>query len=502
MKAVNQFTKVLYPFRYEKSKVMPSAATVEGKGGKPLQLFESTSVKASNLRSGLELLLDEDGGSANVCRCYRISPNLRRHFKIPPRAKDLLTFCPRQEERSFSVAINDIRVFFFESMVGMVEIEFCYPQCTEEDFVAINYFLAEAKSDNNILKYTPFEWDPVKKERVEGSTESFTVAYLLDKIGRSVSVGGEQTLCYTYYNAKPLTYAHLLLPERPVDMEDLIYHAAKNYKYSYKLQDSGSVCSFSPFANSTWGATLNGAANVSFLTGDPITDKFFTEDFFAKLHSTYYHLFLNVVHQRLLIERIMAKMGELDYLGKNYVRMKEQLSAAKECSEEAARLKFRAFFDMPSTVDHVNGYYDALRDAFGIARLYENFESDINNLSAICSAYVDRIKERDKKIEKLRRSYIEIFVSIFGTLVGEVALLNSSWELLEKLLGREVGLFSVQMIAVLGALIVPVVTVIVNTFYQAKEIRTLKRDILDERRNHLVEDDRIRRIRARIKKKK
>ena len=135
-------------------------------------------------------------------------------------------------------------------------------------------------------------------------------------------------------------------------------------------------------------------------------------------------------------------------------------------------------------------------------RYYLNTVSYYNVDSAICNSYVDRIKERDKKISDIRKAKAEIFVSVFGTVVGEVALLNSSWELLEKLLGREVGLFSVQMIAVLGALVVPIVTVIVNTFYQIKAIKKMEREVADERRERLVEDDKIRRIRARIKKKR
>lgn len=503
MNVVNQFTKIIFPFRYEKKTVMPSLATVKNKSGDSVPLFEATSIGATNLRSGLDLLLDKNGGSANICECYRLDPNRRKHFDLPPHITEAIPFEPRQEKRAFNVAITDVRIFLFESLVGAVEVEFAYPDCTIDDFVILNYYLAEAKSKANVFTYTPEDWDPVAKKKVkkEDEKKTFTIADILSKISDCVCVG-DNKLEYTYYDAKPLAYSHLLLPERPLDFDSLIYHASKNYNDSYKYADNSGTKVYTPFENSVWGATMNGAVNISCITGDPKTDAFFSDEFIPKLHSTYYYLFINAVHQRLLLERIMANMGELDYLGKNYERMKEQLKAAKACNEEAARLKFRAFFDLPSTIDHVNSYYDNVREAFGITRLCENFDRDISNLSAICNSYVDRIKERDKKISDIRKAKAEIFVSVFGTVVGEVALLNSSWELLEKLLGREVGLFSVQMIAVLGALVVPIVTVIVNTFYQIKAIKKMEREVADERRERLVEDDKIRRIRARIKKKR
>ena len=292
-------------------------------------------------------------------------------------------------------------------------------------------------------------------------------------------------------------YSYLLVDEKPDDIGELLQHLTKNYKESYRFDESCTkIKSVHPFENSYWTGSLNGATNISFLTGDPITDGFFRDSFYVKAKDTYYFLFLNVLHQRHAVTDIMGKMGHLDRLVNDYQVMEKQLKLARKYEAEAINLKFRAFFKCPSTVEHVNDYYDMLQGALQVGAFYDNFKSDISNLQSICSKYVERIKERDKKIKARKTAKTEIFVSIFAAIVAEVTLFNNSWALVEKVLGHSISFWTPGVLILCGTIVSPLITVFVSVGKQVSEIRRLTALINEEYAEKLVEDDKRRKARA------
>lgn len=477
IKIVKQFTKFIFPFTYDKDSIDVDRA----RNRKDHRIFQPTAVKGFNLREGLDELLDCGGGSTKIADCYRLDPNCRKHYDLPSnKGKPMEFFCRNSRDHSDSVSVEDIYLYLFESGVGFVDVECEYPACTLLSYENLNYFISEAKSEENY-----FEWEKKSKNSETGELEtvtvSFTVQALLARIGKEISKEGRADVCRFLYNGtKPLMYSYLLLTDKPDNLEERIFHFAKNYKETYKFSGDVTVATLHPFENSYWAASLNGAVNVSHLTGDAITDSFFRNDFTAKLHDTYFLLFINAVHQRYALEAMLARMGELDSIGKDYYVMKEQLKKAGDYEVQAHSLKFRAFFNHPSTIEHVNAYYDMVRRVLSVNSLYNSFTTDLTNLQNICKKYVDRITETERKIARIRMINIELLVSLFGGLVGEFTLLNSSWNLIEKVAGHEISFISPAFLLVVGTLLVPLVTICWSSVKMIKELCEIKKELKEE----------------------
>jgi hypothetical protein len=165
---------------------------------------------------------------------------------------------------------------------------------------------------------------------------------------------------------------------------------------------------------------------------------------------------------------------------------------------EAINLKFRAFFRCPSTYEHVNGYYDMLYNAYQIGNYYDHFSTDMKNLQGICSKYVERIKERDKRFKQIKSAKAEIFISVFGAVVATVTLFNNSWSLVEKVMGHSISFLNPGILILCLTLLSSLITIAVNVSKKIGEIKSLKKAIATEKKENLVEDDKYRKIKGRL----
>lgn len=515
-KIVKQFSKCIFPFRYNAEKSDLSDKTIMSAKGKGLPVFIPFSQSASGLRQGLDGLLSKDGGSAQIGHCYRLNDACRTAFGLSKRADEILKFYARQSgEVCYDVSIKNIELFLFESGVGFISMETEYASPGMKDYIDCNYFISEIKSDKNYFVATQYEWNEETKAKTPVESK-FTLKELLDKALSFVDgVQSIEKRSKTFTDEKGIVYSYVLFDKEPDNFRELLFLLRRNYKGSYKAPHDGNGETDSTnirqlFENSFWATSLNAAVNVSFLTGDKTTDSFFSDDLFVKMHDTYFFLFINVLHQRYAVMKFMGEMGTLDKLEKDYAVMKSQLKQAKAFHAEATNLKFRAFFLIPSNVEHINIYYKLLCSAFRIQELYRNFNDDIKTLKDICNTYVSRIKERDEKISKRRKIRVGIFVSIFGSIVAIASLLNSYWSILERALGKEISFWSAPVLLFIGLIAVPVVTLIVDSVNQIKDMYKITEDLEGEIRDNLVESDKLRRRRKierlreekRIKKEK
>ncbi len=496
-KVIKQFTKFIFPLVFDQKRVKVRSNTNNGQ-----ELFTRISIKGEYLRDGLGELLDMNGGATKIADCYQLNANCRRDFDLPNHSNNCLQFfCRNDKKTSYDVCINDIRIHLFESGVGFFEIECLFDKCDIDSFTHLNYFISEAKSEGNY-----FKWIEERRLKEPSLTEekehTFSVKELLDKINKSISINDSDVACkIEYYKSKPVIYSYLLLSDIPDNLDEVVFHVTKNYKDSYKFSGEATVSKLQPFMNSYWSSSTNGVVNISCLTGDNVTDLFFQNQFGIKLRDTYFLLFINALHQKQALELMLSKMGQLDSLVNDYEIMNEQLKKADSYEAEAHNLKFRSFFNHPSTVEHINDYYNMLKKTFSIDALYSNFISDLGNLQDICKKYVSRITARDGKFARIRMIKSEIFVAIFGTLVGEFSLLNTSWELIERFAGREVSFFAPQMLLVIATLLVPVVTIYFSVKKLIIEINQLKKELKEELEADLVENDKLRRKKAKLKNK-
>lgn len=503
---VKQFTKVIFPFRYNRKETNLGEATVTDGKGRVKRPFAPFGPKSEMLRAGIDELLSPNGGNTKIADCYELTQECRPSFGLPSREVDPVKFKTRYADNpEYTVTVEGVRLYLFESEVGFVELEFGYKSDKIEDYIECNYFISEIKSEKNVFEYER----RISKDQSE--KRSFTLRRLVSDVIRHVG-GVRETdgdKFPEFKNCKGIIYSYILTKSEPENIEKLLFLFGRNFKGSYKVPEKLPVDRVTgeyknvlqQFENSYWTATYNGAVNLSFCTGDETTDNFFRDNFYSKMRNNYFTLFLHALHQRFAVMKYIADMGELDFVGNDYVTMKRELNDAEKYYAEASNLKFRAFFKMPSTIEHVNEYYNLLIKTFNVDELKESFDNDLESIIGICKSYVMRIKSRDKTLEDRRKKKIEIFVSLFGTLVAVITLINSYWGLLEKLFGNTVSFWSIQIFVLLGALLVPIVTVIIDVVSNVKEIRKMTDDLKGEEEDGLVESDKIRKLRKKKSEK-
>lgn len=485
-----QFTKFVFPFKYVKGQLDPTLPKCRGRKGERA-VFDAMSVKAEELRSGLVDMLSEGNSSAKIADCYQLDVNSRAYFNLPNRKTDFLVLHARQssENSELRVAITDVCIYLFESGVGILEFECEYESKSIEDYIHLNYFISEPKSEKNYFISTREEFDQ-QAQRKTAVEYKFTVKEFIDSIIDSMWVNKEEEQSIEFFDVKPIIFSNVLLDQCPEDLELLLKHAAKNLKDSYRLsEESYPVNTYVPFDNSRWAVTMKGVVNINYITDCEGTNDFFRNAFPEKARGIYHTLFLHIVHQKYSTMHMLSKMGELDRLSMNYEVMKKELVGAYHCRSEAYNLMFRAFFQVPSEQEHINKYYEYLYRNFRINDLQNNFKNDIANLENLCDTYVKRIKERKNKIKEKKSAITEIFVAIFGTLVAEITLINSSWDILEKLYGRSVNVGSIGVVAMIAAIVLPLVTITVDVVKRTKDIIKINKDLDEEVQNGLIEKD-------------
>ena len=159
-KIIKQFTKFIFPFHFVPSQISPESAQSVSKKGAILNVWEPYTQSCESLREGLELLLDKDSGATKIADCYQLNINCRRAFDLPARKTDRLEFHARQAgSEPLKVSLPEVKVYFFESRVGFVELEFVYESDSLDDYLNLNYFICEAKSDKNYFVAEEKVWD-------------------------------------------------------------------------------------------------------------------------------------------------------------------------------------------------------------------------------------------------------------------------------------------------------------------------------------------------------
>jgi len=481
-KIVKQFTKFIYPFKYEKNSPQKRLdEIIFSSKGNAMRVWERCGVDGHEIREDIsEFFSDTDEECpSRIADCYSLNLNCRSTLGLPKNRGDVLTFVCRNDNRQ-KVSITDVRLYLFESEVGFAEITCGYQSQGIADYIDCNYFISEIKSDKNYFVFTKRDADAQESEI------RFSVKELLQ---RMMAYAGEvqqfNNKGKDFSEIKPIVYSYLLLDEKPDNLETLLFLVRKNYTESYKLPKSEYDIYNNPnvlqnFDNSYWATSKNSVVNVTFLVGDKKTDDFFTNNFSPRMLTTYYHLFLSVLHQKYAVQHFLVKMGRLDKIVEKYSVMNTQLKCAREYRAQAASLKFRAFFKIPSNIEHINNYFNLISNTYEIDTICDNFNADIDNLVSICDTYVSRINDHENMKRNIKREKIQALVVFIGGLVVFVTLFNTSWEILEKVCNETLPFFSPQVLVLFVVLLLSITVTILDVFGRLTGAKRSLKNLKDE----------------------
>lgn len=481
------FVKVLFPFWYaEEENRRLEEITITNTKGNEKNLFEYFDFGDADLRQGVQELFAEKGNSSKIVDCYCLAYDARTHMQLPRRKEEMLQFYTRDKKGAnpYLVAVQEIRMYLFESGVGFVEMECGFESSSVSDYIQCNYFLSEIKGGANYFVSSKKVWNDCEK-RQEETEVRFTVKELLQNVLEHVP-GVKDFYTGRSWNdthEKGIVYSYLYLEEKPDDFESLIFNIRNNYKESYKvpqqryksMKQDPTICQ--QFDNSYWVTSYNGTINVSFKTEDETTNLFFERGFWSKMHCEYYVLFLAVLHQRFLLLKAMTETVGISNLNLNHEDTKRQLVRIRNYRLRMHKQKCRAFFEKPSYIQHVNDYYEFIKTSYCVKELYSDLSARLADLEQVCNVYVEKIKRHEDQMSKRRSAKIEIVVSVFGTLVGLVTVTNEAWGLVEKISKVMERSFSISVLIAMAVLWIPSSVVVYHN--AAKKVKEIK-DITDE----------------------
>lgn len=483
------FVKVLFPFRYEKEIINhPEEITVINDKGKEKRLFVSFEFEGADLRNGVQELFAGAENTAKIMASYRVEYDARACIGLPRRKEEFLSFYTRERKGKdpYAVAIGEIGLYLFESEVGFIEMECCFDSPDVSDYISCNYFLAEVKAKENYFIAQKRVWNADEK-REEITEVKFSIKELLQNVLGKISGVKDFYTENEWSNTKEkgLIYSYLFLEEKTEGFDRMLHNIRNNYKESYKVVQRRSPMGEDPsirkqFENSYWVTSYNGTVNVSHKTDTEVTNQFFEDSFFSKMHNVYYVLFLAVLHQRFALLKSMMEMVEVSNLDLGYEDMKQQLVEIREYKLRVNRLKYRAFFEKPSYVQHINDYYELMKKSYCVDELYSNLSSKLESVERICDVYVNKIQKQEERISRRRNAKIEIFVSVFGLILGLTTVFSEALSLLERVFGISAKTFSIPLLLMIICLSVPSVTVVVNMINKIGEIRELTKEIKRE----------------------
>ncbi|MCL2755491.1 MAG: hypothetical protein FWE45_00345 [Firmicutes bacterium] len=498
-KIVKQFTKFIYPFKYHKPDTTCRIfEEIQSSKGNPIRIWDCFGIDGQDLHEEIANLYSFHETRERIADCFQlgIHNKCREAIGLPPKATDNITFTMRGRKDTVNISIPNVRVYLFESEVGFIEVECEYQTQNIEDYIDCNYFISEIKSEKNTFTM----------QRRISATEKFVSTFTMEDLIKNVLyyVGDDirffDNVGKEFNEKKPIIYSYLLLDKKPTNLEQIIYYARKNYKASYKPPASDFIIEGNPqvyqtFDNSYWGTSQYGTTNISFLVGDRQTDEFFHNNFVYKLNNSYFHLFLSVLHQKYATRLLTTKMSHLDKVVKDYEIMQQQACQAREYQAQSASLKFRAFFNVPSNIEHVNRYYDLVTHTFEIEKIYQSFNEDLNSIISLSDTYTAKSNEYQREKKELERKKIGVYVLLFGTIISAVTMLSSVWTVIEKIAGEPVRVGSPLMIIIFSALLLLITVAAANVFIRIHEIKEASYQLEEQKRTGELGKDCIRKKR-------
>lgn len=461
--------------------------------GKKVQPFIKISLIPNNLYGELDSIMrnnnkyiafgkdnnDPEGDNSKIVDIYELKrDDAREEFLLHknPNIKYECKYVDNGIEKKIVVSIENIRVFLFETLDGFLEYECKYEAENADDYLNTNFSLCEI--NNEKYKFT-YKKKVSKDEEIDCS---FTLKEISNKIFEILGKDNihnfdehitSDEVSFTYH---PQIFSYVLFDKKPSntnDINELLFNIRKNFKGSFKFPTesiNSDKYTYQSFDNSYWAFSLNAAVNVSFLTDDDATDKFFKEQFESSILSTYYFLYMCVLNQRYGIIIQKGKLGQLDEYGGNYMKRKLQLKKTQFYKTNALKFKYKAFFKSPSEEEHINDYFRKLSISQNIYESYTSFVSDLNDTETIYSTLLKKANDDQDEIKKVSNYEQDMFIALIGNVVAICQLLMAK----AALLGNGIKWYDMIINAIL--VILPILTMIMNTNSKIEAIYAIVKD--------------------------
>lgn len=168
---------------------------------------------------------------------------------------------------------------------------------------------------------------------------------------------------------------------------------------------------YHPFENSYWGVSLEGMANLTHLTKDSKTNRFFLGNYYGNLERSYSYLYLLALHQRYALLNTTIQAAQLPntmnaYLQSDDPKAKEQLQMLKE---KMVFFTLRSSHRQVSSSTHQSKLYEIMRSVFKIEELMNELHFKLDTILHITSMQNDilqkaRLEQEEEERIMMRKS--------------------------------------------------------------------------------------------------
>ena len=275
------------------------------------------------------------------------------------------------------------------------------------------------------------------------------------------------------FDYTPQVFTYALFDKKPENIDELIFNIKKNFKGSFRFPDDERTLkkyTYQVFDNSYWAHSLNVAANISFLTENQSTNKFFENDFINRLKSTYYFLYMCVLNQKYGIIIQKGKLSQFDEYDTDYYSMKGELKKVQKYKMDALKFKYKAFFKTPSNEEHINDFYRHLSISKNIQELYTSFMEDLSSNETVYSTLVKKMTDDQDEEVKVSGYERDMFVSLIGSVVAICQLLMAK----ATLFGTGLKWYDIVINVIL--VVIPIINLGINMESKIRQIYSIVRD--------------------------
>lgn len=471
MEIVKAFSKIIIPIKHNKN--FNELESIIEKKQKKFFVWEKFNFSITHVLENLENKISHSKHS--IAQSYVLNSNIRDCFSLPKNVNGRIDIVKRDNATS-QFYIPSVYLHIFETGIGFIEFQCEALKMEDNDFLALNYFITELKSNKNKLQFTK-NISRDEKETIVTSIKEI-ISLLIETI-EGAAFFSENS--YNPHDYKPVLFSYVLLPDKPNNIPELLYLGSNIYKSSYKYNKSKQDY-YQPFDNSYWGSSFQGAINISYLTNDNTTNDFFLNTFPGSLKNHYFFLFLLALNQKFTMLKHTGDINKLMFYDLENADQLLQLKKEIDITiNKISRFNTRSYFCNVSFITQINQFYGLIQNKFLIDNLYRELNSKVENLKLLSDRYYNQYeislhKQNEKRElhKQIHQIKVTIYVNIITQIVGGLSIFKLLWDILVLVTKNSLE-FNVYFIISAVVFVLFILIMSYELIAPAKKIKELKK---------------------------
>jgi len=400
--------------------------------------WEATSKLPRDLYPHIKHLISLKNGDRSIGEHYLLTEAGSKELAFPLQPTELGILRKHQSRGPGSsdfvirFKVPEVNLYFFESCVGFVVLEFVYVEPESLDAVEMaNYQLKKLS-----LGKCKFLYDKGIEIRTK-KTESFSFIPFLNAVTTSLEVvsffDDEDRLPRHCFLFSYLLLDHI--PENDVDRNRFITETlfrGRNGVHNeyvpsymeYNLEQNPYLLNF--VHNIFWGISQEGACCLAYITKSTSQEFFLKSRLPENIRSTYFYLYMLAMAQRFSLLSIARKTAALPGNVRYSIEKLKQDDAVimkiDALRQDIVLYGLRINYLQVAYNYHYTIFYEKLRDVFRLDIQHAELEVELNNLGSLIGM-----------IEQRKQKNFELLILAIATVFALVSVLSAGLDFFNKM---------------------------------------------------------------------